>query len=233
MIITFDLKGRFGNNIWKLFNVFRYALYNNITYDNIYAHDMYYDLKLKNISFFDKFKKYFVDDAKYKELLENNERIHLDKFGFWDKKYYITNKNDLDLFGELFYDKELYDKVISKSNINHKEYVAVHIRRTDFKRHFRGLFLQDVQKITERISKYKNVLIFTDDKQWFIDNIKKDNCILFNDDGLEPYEVFINMCMCSNVDYHSGSTYSQCAKYMNNFIYNKGITDDLKDIWFK
>lgn len=233
MIIALNLKGRFGNVVWKLFNVFKYALNNNISYNNIIIHNVYFKYIIRNISFFNNFRKHFVNDVKYKELQKNNKTIYFKDFCFWKKEYNILNNEDLNLFGKLFYNEELYRKIISKSNIDHKKYVALHIRRTDFKRHFKGLFYQDIQTIIERISKYKNVLIFTDDKKWFIDNIKENNCIIFDDNGLKPYEIFINMCMCSNVDYHIGSTYSQCAKYMNNFIYNKGITSDLNNIVFK
>lgn len=133
---------------------------------------------------------------------------------------FIYNTN---IYRNLFYRKELWDSIKEQyEDILSSDTVGIHVRRKDFLllvqdrekyKEFADRDILDIKKIREiikNISKFTNILIFSDDIEWCEENIKKKDNIHFIK-GNKPYKDLILMSMCDEVVRTPGSTFGKMA----------------------
>lgn len=113
--------------------------------------------------------------------------------------------------------------------LKEKNTLSLHVRRGDYVglSNFSPTISKSyIYKALETIGYYSHVFVFTDDKEWFIKNIKIKNSIIIEDE--EDYEQIWMMSLCSN-HIISNSTFSWWGSFLNPNL-NKIII--APSVWF-
>lgn len=135
--------------------------------------------------------------------------------------YYQSSKNflgyDKDI-RDVFKPTEEFKKQIYETypELKNKKTTSIHIRRGDYLTISNVLPTIDISYIHHCMDVFKDseiFFIFSDDKKWVKENIKKDNIIIV--EGLEDYEDLWMMSLCDN-NILSNSSFSWWGSFLNN-----------------
>lgn len=240
MISYYKMNGRFGNMLKSIYTVYYYCKQYNIDEQNIVFNGYRFSdgkdshIKLANyIDFFVNIRDKFVDESLWKKLTKGNicatyvENTDFGKnitFKSWIWKY-CGNDDEYELFGKLFYNKELFDSVINKCDL-YKDRIAIHIRRTDFLRHEHiKPYVYTEQQCQNLIDENEKYIVFSDDVEWCRNTLKKYNNCIFMDKTIlkKDWEHFIIMCCCKKIIRQYYSSFSTSAGYINSYLKMKGL----------
>jgi len=244
-MITCVFRGRLGNHMGFIYSLFKFCKDRNIDfnkvsfskYENSRVRKNYYVnecFPLYSSFLQSRFNKNYIDVSKLRMLLYKDFSTFDIKDDFFIFFYSTVMKtfNDLDLIEQLFYNKDIYDKVLKERNYLGNN-LAIHIRRDDFLIKTKN---QEKWKITYSIGQYnemiKNnkdkfdkIIIFSDGIKWckYYLNREFRNKVIFDESKL-AYEGMIRMSSCKDIIMNPNSTYSLWGKNLlkiTNKIYNK------------
>ena len=229
-MVTYRFCGQMCNLCHEIYTVFYYCKKNNISYDNITFPLNEYSRLGRSINYIQNRKEFFINIWKYFKdpyysIIKNiptyeynyvvKNKIVSDNIVFVNFKWEYPGK-DLELFKELFYNKELFSRLYNKYNYIDKNTIGVHVRRTDFTKYET---LENIYKKIDSIFTNQKIIIFSDDIEWCKNNIVKYKDIVYME-GNKDYEDLILLSMCNKIIKNPRSTFSDIAEVFNKVFYN-------------
>lgn len=164
--------------------------------------------------------KMLTIEEQFGHLLDINQLI-LDKkntyylIGYWQSPDYFQSIYD-DIIDLLKPTSNIEQNLIGRHNLTHNITVSMHIRRTDYLSSDGFHIVQPIQYYEEAISKigeYDQLLIFSDDTEWCVKNLK------FNKQHIvtEQYTDIENIWLMSLCNYNiiANSSFSWWGAYLN------------------
>lgn len=227
MITFYKIPGRLGNNMLSFYTTYYYCMINNIDYKKIYFTPNCFTDGIKlynnNILYTNFLDRFIQEDVFLQKLKSCNNIIYDGNYHGSDDIYFcgcywkvpdMGTEYERQLFKKLFYNKQLFKQLEQKySNIDFKNRLGIHIRRTDFI----NIQPESVEDILSRINKkYNKYVVFSDDIQWCKNNIHLTDCIFM--EGNEPYEDLILLSMCDDITGTKYSTFSGMARRLKQSI---------------
>lgn len=218
-MITVQLNGRTGNNMFQIAAALAVGKRNNV--DSFYigddSHIKGFKLKgiqkgIKKSDFIFEERKFNFDDSFY----SLGDRTHLIGY-FQSEKNFIRAEDEV---RKCFsFTQSVVDETLRSNNGRYKKFfsgeraTAVHVRRTDYLKYpdiYPELNADYYRKSLEMIKDKGSILIFSDDYQWCKNN--------FNDKGFElvdmsPMSSMYLMSNCSNI-IMANSTFSWWAAWL-------------------
>ena len=242
-MISADLWGCLGNQMFQIATTRSLAIDNNDTEcfdisghrlglqgfcatkykDNIYSKIV--DEILNNPVPYNEREMFKYDKIKY----ISNIKL----FGYFQtSKYFDHNEKEIkDLFS---IPEDIKDKLlsfISKTNVDNKTTISLHVRRGDYLGYPDIHPFVGIGYINEAISKFIDCYIYviSDDINWCINNIKSNNNKLYFVDEFEDYEQLYLISLCEH-NIISNSTFGWWGSYLNN---NDNKIVIAPSIWYK
>jgi hypothetical protein len=202
----------------------RESTYNpKLNYANEYL-ELFKNLKIKNIegnSFYIEYPFHYVEHQ-----LPNGEVI-IDGF-FQSEKYFKNNRKEiLEVLDFSFIDQDILK---SKYPFIGKKTTSIHVRRGDYLSHPNHHPVQSIEYYYKGIELLKNdtelFVIFSDDIEWFKENIKLENVVYIEEE--KDYNELYLMSLCDN-NIISNSSFSWWGAWLNENKNKKVIGPKL---WF-
>tara|TARA_B110000208_G_scaffold191873_1_gene260652 strand:+ start:1072 stop:1893 length:822 start_codon:yes stop_codon:yes gene_type:complete len=253
-MITCELLGGIGNQLFQIFNLISYALtYNTDFYfenkNPLGKRPYYWDTLFKNLKQYitpikRKIHKYKEKDFYYTKIPDNIHNNNVKFIGYYQSyKYFKHNQSKIIKLIDLDHQQKVVkDKYLNIYNLNNL--ISLHFRIGDFKKIKEYHPIQDIQYYISALNKIKkqvnlskvDILCFFEEKdinlvnkniQLLENNFKDSNFIKINT-KISDYEQFLLMSLCKH-NIIANSTFSWWAAYLNKYP-NKIVI--YPSIWF-
>lgn len=147
---------------------------------------------------------------------------------FQSSKNFYNFKNEIKF---LFEPSDLFKKLIVQKypELKKENNISLHIRRGDYLQISKILPPLDISYFDHcinKIDKYENIFVFSDDLNWAKENLKYKNIIFI--DNLEDYEELWMISLC-RTNIMSNSTFSWWGSFLNT---NPNKVTFVPDTWF-
>jgi hypothetical protein len=218
-MITTELYGRTGNNMFQVAAAIALAKRHNTSAYFIGNHSHLRGFKLKGISpTTSKSKKIFQEkmfsyDHSFESIGENS---HLDGY-FQSEKYFISAEDEI---RKCFaFNHEVVDEARNQEKGKYKRFfdgekaTALHVRRTDYLNYpniYPEFSVQYYNECIDRIKERGTVLIFSDDIEWCRNNLSHISSEFVE---MQPMPSMYLMSNCANV-IMANSTFSWWASWL-------------------
>lgn len=159
------------------------------------------------------------------ERLTNTDSDLLNVFFTYLVWHLPQSEKDVELFRELFlFDRDGVKQANGQYFSNDLSNIAFHVRRTDYAIHKKGMYLESLERVQERLNPLTgcNIVCFSDDPEWCQGNLvaPKDSRWTIKPANLdEPAcnDMMLMACF-DDINSTSHSTYSYCAKLLNRNV---------------
>lgn len=217
-MITVQLLGRTGNNMFQIATAMNLAKRNN-TIAKYWGDDSYINgFKLKGIEKTNKpnKKKYVEKSFNYDKDFENiNDGTNIEGY-FQSEKYFSNIKDEIkrcfSFNFQIVNNTTKHKDGAYKSILKGEMSTAIHVRRTDYLKHpkiYSELNKKYYDSCLECISEKGKVLVFSDDIKWCQSQFDKS----FEYINMKPIESMYLMSRCSNI-IMANSTFSWWAAWI-------------------